>query len=178
MRFEAIASGSSGNCVYLGSETTHLLIDCGISRKRILEALQQQGLTAGDLSGILITHEHSDHIAGLSTLAAKGDFPVYATGATIRYILDSPSGKGIDPERFVEIRPDEPFMTGDLKVCAMHISHDAADPVGYRVWYGRKKASICTDLGSYNDYTADCLKDSDILMLEANHDIRMLEAGP
>ena len=178
MRFEAIASGSSGNCTYLGSETTHLLVDCGISRKRTLEALKELGLTARDLSGILITHEHSDHISGLAMLAGAGDFPVYATRATIRCILDSPAGRGIDPGRFVEVRADAPFITGDLRVSPMHISHDAADPVGYRVWYGNKKISICTDLGSYDAYTADCLKDSDVLMLEANHDIRMLEAGP
>ena len=178
MRFEAIASGSSGNCIYAGSDTTHLIIDCGISRKKTRDALKELGLSGRDLSGILITHEHSDHVSGLRLLAADTDCPIYATRATIDSILGSQYGAGIDPERFMTVRSDEPFMAGDLKIAPMHISHDAADPVGYRIFYGSRKISICTDLGCYDAYTRDCLQDSDVLLLEANHDIRMLQAGP
>ncbi len=178
MRFEAIASGSSGNCIYTGSSTTHILVDCGISRKRIVEALKDLELDERDLAGILITHEHSDHISGLQVLTKYTDCPFYATRGTIRRILEYDRSGSLDPERFIPVGCDEPFMIGDLKITPMHISHDAADPVGYRIWYGRKKVSICTDLGCYDEYTSDCLKNSNILMLEANHDIRMLQAGP
>ena len=166
MRFQSIASGSSGNCIYMGSDTTHVLVDVGISRKRTMEALKKLDLDLRDIDGIFITHEHSDHIAGLPMICKKTDTPVYATPGTIRALLRSSKCAEID------------FTIGDLTVEPMRISHDAAEPVGYRFRYGRKKACVCTDLGLYTDYTVECLKDSDVVLLEANHDIRMLEVGP
>ena len=178
MRFEAIASGSSGNCSYIGSETTHLLVDVGISRKRTVEALHDLELDLRDLDGILLTHEHSDHIQGLSMIAKVTQMPVYATRGTIEAILRMPKFAGIDPGRFVEVRADEALRVGDLKIDPMRISHDAAEPVGYRIQYGKKKAAICTDLGNYNEYTVECLRDSDVLLIESNHDVNMLQCGP
>ena len=84
MRMVSIASGSSGNCIYIGSESTHILVDAGISNKRIQQGLKEIGLKGEDLSGILITHEHSDHIRGLGVLARKYGLPIYATPGTIR----------------------------------------------------------------------------------------------
>ena len=178
MRFQSIASGSSGNCIYMGSDTTHVLVDAGISRKRTMEALKKLDLDLRDLDGIFITHEHSDHIAGLPMICKKTDTPVYATPGTIRALLRSAKCAEIDPARFIPVQSDCRFTVGDLTVEPMRISHDAAESVGYRFRYGRKKACVCTDLGLYTDYTVECLKDSDVVLLEANHDIRMLEAGP
>ena len=178
MRFQTIASGSSGNCVYTGSESTHLLMDTGISRKKTVEALNAIGLELRDLSGIFITHEHSDHIQGLPMILKQSEMPVYATRGTIRELLSMKQFENADPSRFVEVRADEPVRIGDLTVSPMTISHDAAEPVGYRIRYGSKKVCICTDLGCYTDYTAECLKDSDVLLIEANHDINMLQVGP
>ena len=178
MRFQSIASGSSGNCVYMGSDTTHVLVDVGISRKRTMEALKKLDLDLRDIDGIFITHEHSDHIAGLPMICKKTDTPVYATPGTIRALLRSSKCAEIDPARFIPVQSDCRFTVGDLTVEPMRISHDAAEPVGYRFRYGRKKACVCTDLGLYTDYTVECLKDSDVVLLEANHDIRMLEVGP
>ena len=177
MRFESIASGSSGNCIYVGSETTHLLMDVGISRKRTAEALKDLDLELRDIDGIFITHEHSDHISGLPMIAKKTQMPIYATPGTIRAMLQMPKLSGIDPARFVPIRPDEKITVKDMQIDPMRISHDAAEPVGYRIYYGRKKACVCTDLGCYTDYTVECLKNSDVLLIEANHDVNMLQVG-
>ena len=178
MRFESIASGSSGNCSYIGSDTAHILVDTGISRKRTMEALRDLDLELRDLDGIFITHEHSDHISGLPMIAKKTEAPIYATRGTIRAMLQMSKMEGIDPARFVPVQADEKITIKDLKINPMKISHDAADPVGYRVTYGSKKICICTDLGCYTDYTVECLRDADVLLLEANHDVNMLQVGP
>ena len=177
MRFESIASGSSGNCIYVGSDHTHLLMDVGISRKRTVEALRGIGLDMRDIDGIFITHEHVDHITGLPVIAKNSQMPIYATKGTIEAVLRSSKCAGIDPERFVCVSPDRPVTVGDLKINPMRISHDAADPVGYRIYEGNKKACVCTDLGCFTDYTAECLRDSDVLLLESNHDVNMLQVG-
>ncbi|MBE5999435.1 MAG: MBL fold metallo-hydrolase [Eubacteriales bacterium] len=177
MRFESIASGSSGNCIYAGSENTHLLMDVGISRKRTVQALQEIGLSIDDIDGIFLTHEHADHIAGLPVITRYSSMPVYATRGTIEALKKMPKCSGIDPDRFICVRADEPVTVGDLRVDPMQISHDAAEPVGYRIYDGEKKACVCTDLGCYTDYTLHCLEDSDVLLLESNHDVNMLQVG-
>ena len=177
MRFESIASGSSGNCIYVGSDTTHILVDVGISRKRTIEALRDIDLELRDIDGIFITHEHSDHINGLPMIAKKTDAPIYATSGTIWAMKQMPKLQDIDPARFVPVKADGKVIVKDLVIDPMKISHDAVEPVGYRISYGKKKASICTDLGCYTDYTVECLKNSDILLLESNHDVNMLQVG-
>ncbi|MCM1026365.1 MAG: MBL fold metallo-hydrolase [Roseburia sp.] len=178
MRLCSIASGSSGNCVYVGSEATHLLVDVGISGKRIESGLQQLGLTGKDIDGILITHEHADHIGGLGVMARKYGIPIYATAGTIEAIQAVGGTGQVDQELFREVQEDRKLIIKDLTVNPMHISHDAAQPVGYRISYGNRRVAVCTDLGIYNDYTVECLKGMDALLLEANHDVNMLQVGP
>ena len=178
MRLCSIASGSSGNCIYVGSEATHLLVDVGISGKRTEGALKELGLTGRDIDGILITHEHSDHINGLGILARKYGIPIYATSGTIRTIRNSTGLGDLDEELFHEVWEDKKLTLKDLTINPMHISHDAAQPVGYRISYGNRKVAVCTDLGIYNDYTVECLKGMDAVLLEANHDVNMLQVGP
>ncbi len=178
MRLCSIASGSSGNCIYVGSEATHLLVDVGISGKRTESGLQELGLTGRDIDGILITHEHADHINGLGVFARKYEVPIYATAGTLKAMKNCSSLGGIDGSLFREVREDQKFIIKDLTVNPMHISHDAAQPVGYRIAYGSRKVAVCTDLGAYNDYTVECLKGMDALLLEANHDVNMLQVGP
>lgn len=178
MRLCSIASGSSGNCIYVGSDATHLLVDVGISGKRTEQGLNSIGVTVRDLDGIFITHEHADHISGLGVIARKYGIPIYATSGTIEAILTSSSVGKIDSALFHEIQADEKLTIKDLTVNPMRISHDAAQPVAYRISYGNKKVGICTDLGVYNDYTVECLKGMDALLIEANHDVNMLQVGP
>lgn len=177
MRLCSIASGSSGNCIYVGTDTTHVLVDVGISGKRTEEGLNRLDLTGRDIDGILVTHEHSDHINGLGVFCRKNRIPIYATAGTVDAIRQN-RGLGEIPEAlFCEVKADEAFTIKDLTVNPMQISHDAACPVAYRFSYGRKRAAVCTDLGYYNEYTVECLKGMDVLLLEANHDVNMLQVG-
>ncbi len=178
MRMVSIASGSSGNCIYIGSDNTHLLVDAGISNKRIQEGLNDIGLTGSDVTGILVTHEHSDHIKGVGVLARRYGFPIYATQGTIDQMKGMSSLGAIDEGLYHTIRPDETFSIGDVEVEPFHISHDAADPVAYRFESNGKSAAVATDMGIYNDYIVEHLKGLDVVLLEANHDIQMLQVGP
>ncbi len=177
MRLCSIASGSSGNCIYVGSECAHVLVDIGISGKKMETGLNSLELTGRDIDGILITHEHSDHIKGLGVIARRYGIPIYATGGTVDAMVRSGSLGKIPEGIFHEIREDEPFLIKDLKVKPFTISHDAAQPVGYRLECGAHSVGIATDLGKYNDYIIENLQDLDALLLEANHDIRMLQVG-
>lgn len=178
MRLCSIASGSSGNCIYAGSDSTHILVDVGISGKKTEEGLRSLGLTMRDIDGILITHEHTDHIAGLGVLVRKYQTPVYATGGTIEAIKNMSCVGAIAEELFHPVYADEKVIIKDLVCNPMTISHDAAEPVAYRICHGKKKIGIVTDLGTYNDYTVECLKGVNALVLEANHDVNMLQVGP
>lgn len=173
----SIASGSSGNCICVGSTGHHILIDAGISGKRIENGLNSMDLTGKDLEGILITHEHIDHIAGLGVMARRYGLPIYATEKTIGAIRRVSSVGKIEDALFHVIRPKETFSIGDLTVKPISVSHDAADPVAYRITDGDKKLAVVTDLGNYTKEIVDDLQGLDLLLLEANHDIHMLETG-
>ena len=147
MRLCSIASGSSGNCVYVGSDATHLLVDVGISGKRTESGLKELGLSGRDIDGILITHEHADHINGLGVLARKYEIPIYATAGTIRALKNCNSLGDLEEGIFHEVWEDKKLTLKDLVINPMRISHDAAQPVGYRISYGNKRVAICTDLG-------------------------------
>ncbi|MGN0394701.1 MAG: MBL fold metallo-hydrolase [Coprococcus sp.] len=178
MNLLSISSGSSGNCYYIGNDNTHILVDVGISGKKVEAGLKDIGIKADELSGILITHEHIDHVKGLGVLARKYAIPIYATGKTICEIQKMKSVGEISDDLFHEITPDTYFNINDIKVDPTSIWHDAADPVCYSLYDGDKKISVATDLGNYDDYIVGKLKDSDVMVIEANHDIRMLQAGP
>ncbi len=178
MRMVSIASGSSGNCIYIGSDRSHLLVDAGISNKRIEQGLNELGLKGSEMDGILITHEHSDHIRGLGVLSRKNHLPIYGTKETLEEILRVPSLGVIDPSLLRPILPDCPFCVGDLEVSPFSIDHDAANPVAYRVSSGNKRVAVATDLGHFDTYIIEHLQLLDALLLESNHDVRMLEAGP
>ena len=178
MRICSIASGSSGNCVYVGSDTTHLLMDAGISGKRTETGLWELGIRMQDIDGIFLTHEHADHISGLGVLARKYGVPVYGTKGTLGAVRASHSLGTIDEELFHCVQADEKVTVKDVTLDPIRTSHDAAEPVAYRISHDRKKIGLITDLGCYNDYTVECLRDLDVLYLEANHDINMLQVGP
>lgn len=180
MRLCSIASGSSGNCIYTGTDHTHLLIDTGISKKRIEEGLKELDVKGEELNGILITHEHSDHIQGLGVMCRKYHVPIYATKGTIDGIRSCKTLGAIPDELFHVIQVDQKFSVGDMTVCPFEISHDARQPCAYRIDCAdqNKSVAVATDLGIYDDYIVDHLKNLDALVLEANHDIHMLEVGP
>ncbi len=177
MRLYSIASGSSGNCIYVGEGDTHFLVDTGISLKRIEAALNSENLSARDLQGIFITHEHSDHISGLGVISRKYHIPIYATRETIHQIKRSTSLGVIDEELYHEIEPDSFVTIGDLTVHPFSISHDAVNPVAYRFATDNKAIGVATDMGYYNEYIVNNLSNLNAVLIEANHDIRMLQTG-
>lgn len=177
MNLCSIASGSSGNCIYTGTEKTGILIDAGISAKRIEQGLMSIDRSMKDIQGIFVSHEHSDHIKGLGVLSRKHQIPIYGTRGTIEAIKQCKSLGAMDEELFHVIHAEEELMVGDLKVRPFSISHDAAEPVAYRVENGEKSAAVATDLGVYDEKIVEHLQKLDVLLLEANHDIHMLQVG-
>jgi len=177
MELVSITSGSSGNCIYVGSDNTHVLVDAGISGKRIEEGLNKLGLSIKDLDGILVTHEHTDHTAGLGIISKKYEIPIYATEGTINGILACKTTAGIPRDLMKVIKADSSFELNDLKINPVKISHDANEPVAYRINHGNKAVGVCTDLGIYTDYTVESFKGVNAILLEANHDVNMLSVG-
>lgn len=178
MRLCSIASGSSGNCIYVGNDNTHLLVDTGISKKRIEEGLHTLGIKGEELDGILITHEHSDHIQGLGVLSRRYQIPIYGTKGTIAGIKQYKSLGNVKEELFHEVCVDQSLRIGDVIVHPFAISHDANEPAGYRINSNGKSVAVATDLGKYDAYIVRQLESVNAVLLEANHDVHMLEVGP
>ncbi len=177
MELCSIASGSSGNCIYAASDDCRLLLDVGISGKRIEAGLRELGLKTSEMDGILITHEHADHISGLGVIARRYGLPIYATQGTIDAIRKTSSVGEIDTSLFRTIQPEVPFRIGALTILPFSKSHDAADPVSYLLRSGQKSLAVVTDLGTYDDRMVERLRGLDVLLLEANHDVHMLQVG-
>ncbi len=135
MRLCSIASGSSGNCIYVGSDSTHLLVDAGISGKRVEFGLNSIDMTTQDIQGILVTHEHSDHIKGLGVLARRHKIPIYATAGTIQAFEKSGCLGKLPEGIFREIRGDQGFTLGDIQVEPFRISTRESSPLELpRIW--------------------------------------------
>ena len=177
MRMCSIASGSSGNCICVGTADCHLLVDAGISGRRIETGLNSLGLKTSEMKAILVTHEHIDHIAGLGVLARRYGLPIYGTKGTLDAICKVKSVGKIEESLLHPVLPEQEFQIGELTVHPVSISHDAADPVAYIMKTDRQKIGVITDLGTYDDALVDKLQNLDILLLEANHDVRMLQTG-
>jgi phosphoribosyl 1,2-cyclic phosphodiesterase len=177
MKLCSIASGSSGNCIYVGSNNTNLLVDVGISAKRIENGLNGIDIMPDTIQGILITHEHSDHVQGLGILARRYHIPIYATYETCNAIRQIKSLGEIPGELFRYIQPDEKFHINDILVEPFSTSHDASNPVCYTMQGEGHKIGFATDLGKFDDYIVSKLVESDLLYIEANHDVNMLMVG-
>lgn len=177
MYLYSIASGSSGNCIYAGTGESGVLVDVGISMKRVLEGLSEQGLSLENIKAILITHEHTDHISGLGPVLRKAPIPVFATADTIQAIWTKNNMKNIQPDLFHSIRPGEEVEWGQMTIHPFSISHDAVDPVCYTIGYQEQRLGIATDMGCYTDEIIENLAVCDSILLEANHDINLLQVG-
>ncbi len=173
MQIQILASGSSGNAVFFELGNTRILIDAGISARRIERGLASIGIRAGDLDAILITHEHSDHISGVEVLARKHRLPVYARPRTwsmlgFRDKLDSDCCRELPLNLGI----------GQVEVVPFPISHDAVDPVGFCLYHQQMKYVIATDLGVVTPVVREAMACADAVVLEANHDLEMLNNGP
>ena len=176
MYFCPLYSGSSGNALYCQYGQTRLLIDAGKSGKTIEDALASIGADIRSLSGVLITHEHSDHISGAGVMARKYHLPIYATRETWWAMKDK-LGK-IPPDTMREIEAGRDFWLGDIGVSPFSIPHDAADPVGFRLYGGNLSISTATDLGIFSETVYEHVAGSTLVLLESNHDPDMLRANP
>ncbi len=172
MRISTFASGSSGNCTLVSTGDTHILIDAGISMRRITANLTQMQLKPGDISGVLVTHEHKDHISGIATMTKYHGLPLYAPPGVAACLAQIPGAARC----IREIAPGEAFGIGDAEIRAFHTPHDVPESVGYSI-LADQKFGFCTDLGHITDEVANGLEGSDVVMIEANHDLSMLKQG-
>ena len=173
MKICLLGSGSKGNCTYIESRGHAILIDQGFSYKQLKERLDSRGIDTSRIGAILVTHEHEDHISGVGITARKLDIPVYGTTGTLeakRHIFNG-------DERLVPFESGVPITIGHLEVLPFSVSHDARDPVQFCIAEGKKKAAIATDLGFVSTLVEQRLRDSDIVIVEANHDVDMLIKG-
>jgi len=172
----SLFSGSSGNCIFVSSSETAVLIDAGLSGRKIEKALESIGESFDRISAILVTHEHIDHIYGAGVLSRRYNIPVYANSETweaMRPFL----GK-MAPGHIRCIDVGQPLEIGDIQVKSFPIPHDAACPVGYNLFIKDKKITIATDIGHINRGLLSNFEKSDMILLESNHDIEMLKTGP
>lgn len=174
MKVFVFASGSGGNCLLVSDKGTNILIDAGISMRRIESCLSQSEISMNDIAGVLITHEHSDHISALKTMAKKVGVGIYAPHTVAARI----AGMFPETEELIRIIPvGERFAIGGLSVRAFHTSHDTDESVGYRV-EGSGCFSIATDTGCLTDEIEEGLFGADAVLIESNHDEQMLRYGP
>jgi len=171
--FCPLASGSKGNCIYVGTARTKLLIDAGISAKGTRERLLELGVRLEEIDAILITHEHIDHIRGLDVLGCKMGIPVLANSDTAKAIYEV---LGVCP-KFKIFSTGEAFEFGDIEVHPFSVQHDAVDPVAFTLRMGGLKLGFCADLGFATTLVASQLQGCDYLYVEANHEPSMVHAS-
>ncbi|MDF2520223.1 MAG: beta-lactamase domain protein [Clostridia bacterium] len=175
IRLCSLSSGSSGNCIYVGTEDSGVLIDCGISGKEIFEGLKNIGVCTSNIKGILVTHEHSDHTKGIGVVSRKLNIPIYANAKTWEGIGGSIGN--IKTENIKMFDTGKDFYINEINIKPYSIPHDAADPVGYSFTQENRKVCIATDLGHFSEEVKANIKASDMVLLESNHDIEMLKVS-
>ena len=176
LQFSILASGSSGNCTYVESMNSRIMIDAGLSGKRIEALFSQINRQVADVDAILVTHEHKDHIHGVGVLSRKYNIPIYAntkTWSAMEHML----GK-IAPENKQFIEPDKVVTIGDIDVLSFIVSHDAIQPQFYAFEKAKKQFVMLTDTGYVSDRLRSQLKNASAYLIESNHEIEMLRYGP
>ena len=166
-----LASGSSGNCFYIGTDKAEILIDAGISCRQICLRLEKIGKSIQNIQGIFITHEHTDHVRGVEVLARRYEIPVFLNKGTFEHCSVPIKNTRI-------IKTDREMDFCGLQILPFSKSHDAHDPVSYLIKNGGEKVSVITDIGFCCDNVKHSIKECDLIILEANHDREMLHKGP
>jgi len=179
LRVSILASGSSGNCTLLETSQTRLLVDAGLGKKETLRRLAAIEQSVDRLDGIVISHEHSDHINGLAHLLSHWRTTIYLTAATHCEVIRGLTEKQLKRfERVEFIEPGQRFAVGDIEVSPFAIPHDAVDPLGFTFRSDGVKLAVATDLGYMPELVKVHLRDCDGMLLESNHDLEMLKVGP
>lgn len=166
----SIASGSKGNCTYIGRNDGGILVDAGVSCAKITKSLSDNGIDISKIHGIFVTHEHIDHISGIKVFASKNNLPVYMTKGTLKAL-----GNGEHFDNRVDCRViDKNVALGNFEITSFKTSHDTPDSCGYVINTGNEKIAVCTDTGFVSDSMHNALSDCRAVVIESNHDINML----
>lgn len=174
--FHPLYSSSSGNLFHLTSGKTNLLIDVGVTYKAVNEGLKSIHQSLNDISAVLITHEHSDHIKGLPLLCRKNEIPIYACGKTADYLNEMLKDQNIGAN-IIKVSYGQPFQMKDFEITPFEIPHDAIMPCGFRICSKDATLSYATDLGYLSSEVYENLKDANYVVLESNYDTAMLDFG-
>jgi phosphoribosyl 1,2-cyclic phosphodiesterase len=175
IRFSVLASGSTGNAIYIETDQQRLLIDCGLSSRKMEGLFQKINRDPSQLDGLLVTHEHSDHIKGLGAFARRYQTPIYANEKTWKAMEDAVGTLSTDQKFIFPTGTVKTF--GDIDVESFQVSHDAAEPMFFVFHHGGKRLALATDLGYVSERIKKIIDGADAYILEANHDIQMLLAG-
>ncbi|WP_377887231.1 MBL fold metallo-hydrolase [Alkalihalobacillus sp. R86527] len=175
LKFSVLASGSTGNALFVGTEKQKFLVDAGLSGKKLEELLAKAHIDPKEIDGLLVTHEHSDHIKGLGIFARRYKLPIYANEKTWQAMERSIGEIPLEQKFHFDMESVKTFH--DLDVESFGVSHDAAEPMFYVFHHEGKKLSLATDLGYVSERIKGTIRDSDMLIFEANHDINMLMMG-
>lgn len=175
MQFCSLFSGSSGNALFVSVDETKILIDAGLSCKKIFEGLRTIGENPTDISAIFISHEHIDHTRGAGIISRKLDIPIYANENTWARMISLIGN--VAPHNIKIFSTGEKMNHGELEILPFSIPHDAAEPVGFNFFAKGKKLTIATDIGHMNDEILGHIDGSDLVLIEANHDLEMLRIG-
>lgn len=175
LQYSVLASGSTGNAIYVATPQQRILIDAGLSGKAMEALLKKVDCSPKEIDAILVSHEHSDHIKGVGILARKHNIPIYANEKTWQ-AMDSQVGK-IDTDLKFVFKMEETKSFGNIDVESFGVSHDAAEPMFYVFHHEGKKLSVMTDTGYVSDRMKGTIKDSDVFVFESNHDMNMLRMG-
>ena len=170
-----LASGSSGNSIYIASSKTRILIDAGLSAKQVALRLDQIGVVPESINGICISHEHGDHVNGIRVLQKRHGIPVYVNAGTLNGIKRQPKSDEISAKIF---QTGSAFDIGDIKVEPFSVPHDAYEPVGFRLQCGNTAVGVVTDLGMPTALIRDKLKGCKAIVIESNHDEDLLREAP
>ncbi len=175
-KFYSLFSSSKGNASFVGSASGGILIDAGVSCRRLMRALDAREIPVDAIQGILITHAHTDHISGLAVFLKKYPIPVYAAADTLKLLLDG--GMILESHVRISLSPGRPVHIGDIQVTAFHTMHDIAGSCNYRLTMSDgQSCAVCTDLGCVTQEVLDAVCEADLVLLEANYDPAMLRLG-
>lgn len=175
LKFSVLASGSTGNAIYVETPKRRFLIDAGLSGKKIEQLFAQASLSLDSLDGIIVSHEHSDHIKGVGILARRYGMPIYANDKT--WAAMTPLIGAVPPAQKFSLEKEKLTTFADMDIESFTVSHDAADPMFFSFMHEGKKLTIITDTGYVSDRMLGAAEESDVLIFEANHDVGMLRMG-
>jgi phosphoribosyl 1,2-cyclic phosphodiesterase len=175
IKLASLFSGSSGNAIYISSGSTHILVDAGLSGKKIEESMAAAGEDIRNIQAIVISHEHIDHTLGAGVLSRRFNIPIYANHRTWEAVRNQI--KKIKPGCIRVFNTGQPFNIGDMEVRPFSTPHDAAEPVGFNFRCNNKTVTVATDIGHMDRTLLSCLEGSDMILIESNHDVEMLKMG-